>query len=108
MLNKVLKNELDSRHILVSEFAVMCNLPTQTVQDIYSGKETNPDFLTVVAMANALGMSVGCLVGQCPYTQEERTFLSIYRQCGERGKRVIKGIADLLSAKKTENKEAME
>lgn len=90
MLGERLRSILNTKGITVSEFANMCDLPVETVKNVYYGKTTDPKISTVMQMANALGMSVNCLMGQCSHTKEERALLQHYRACGNHGQSLIR------------------
>ena len=93
MLGERLRSLLSSRNISVSEFAVMCDLPVETVKNVYYGKTDDPKVSTVLKMANALNLSVNCLLGKCSHTAEERQILVNYRNCGKHGRAIIEFIA---------------
>lgn len=93
MLGERLRAVLNERQISVYEFAKMCDLPIDTVKGIYYGKSVDPKLSTAAKMADALGMSINCLMGKCPHTLAERTLIRNYRSCGKHGKSVIEIIA---------------
>lgn len=89
MLSDRLKDILAEREISVADFAEMCNLPVETVRNIYYGKTTDPKLSTVFKMASALKMSMNTLVGELEIDKEERRIVNYYRQCGTHGKAII-------------------
>ena len=89
MLSERLRDLLNSRGISIAEFAEMCDLPLETVKNIYYGKTTDPKVSTLMKMGNVLNLSVNCLMGQCPHPTEEQILLGYYRMCGEHGKSLI-------------------
>ena len=93
MLSARLKTVLHERDISLQEFAEMCDLPLETVRNVYYGKTNDPKLSTAVKMANALNLSVNCLMGKCSHTPEERAILLNYRSCGRHGKAIIELIA---------------
>lgn len=93
MLGARLRKILGSRGISINEYAEICELPLETVRNIYYGKTTDPKVSTVLKMANALNMSVNCLMGEYENNPEEK-ILNYYRTCGNHGKSLI-----LLTAK---------
>lgn len=93
MLNIRLREILGNRRLSIGKFAEMCELPVETVRNIYYGKTTDPKVSTVMQMAKALDMSVNCLMGEYIGTPEEE-ILNYYRACGNHGKSLI-----LLTAK---------
>ncbi len=101
MLEKRLKSILNSRHLSIDDFAEMCDLPVETVKNVYYGRTIDPKISTVMKMAKALNTSVNCLMGQCSHTLEERVLLQHYRMCGNHGKSLIALTAkyEALSAK---------
>ena len=93
MLSARLKSLLGERNITIAEFAEMCDLPLETVKNIYYGKTADPKLSTALQMAEALEMSVNCLVGKCPHTMQERQIIHNYRACGKHGKSLIELVA---------------
>lgn len=89
MLSERLQKILSERRISKEKFAEMCDLPVETVKNVYYGKTSDPKLSTALKMADALGLSVNCLVGQCQHTPQERALLMNYRNCGQHGKSVI-------------------
>lgn len=89
MLGERLRDLLNNKGITVKEFAEMCDLPLETVKNVYYGKTTDPKISTVMQMSRALNISVNCLMGQCSHTIEERALLEHYRACGNHGKNLI-------------------
>lgn len=93
MLSERLRKLLSERKISITEFAEMCDLPLETVRNVYYGKTNDPKLSTAVKMASALQLSVNCLLGQCSNTPQERNLLLHYRNCGAHGKSIIELIA---------------
>lgn len=94
MLGERLRDLLNRKGITIKEFAEMCDLPLETVKNVYYGRTTDPKVSTVMQMSQALNISVNCLMGQCSHTKEERALLEHYRSCGNHGQSLI-----LLTAK---------
>ena len=89
MLGDRLKDILTERELSIAEFAEVCDLPVETVRNIYYGKTADPKLSTVMKMASALKMSVNTLVGELEIDKEEREIIRFYRLCGRHGKAVI-------------------
>jgi transcriptional regulator with XRE-family HTH domain len=91
LIHKISKEELAER----------CDLPIETIRNIYYGKTIDPKVSTVMKMAKVFNVSVNCLMGQCQHTVEEKLLLRYYRTCGEHGKAIIDIVAkyEALSAK---------
>jgi len=94
MLGERLRTILGAKKISVAQFAEMCDLPVETVKNIYYGKTPDPKISTVMMMAKALDMNLNCLIGECPHTVDEKSLLQYFRACGNHGKSII-----ILSAK---------
>lgn len=94
MLGERLRNILAVRGISKDELAEMCDLPVETIRNIYYGKTPDPKTSTVMKISRALNITVNCLMGECSHSSEERALLQFFRACGNHGKSVI-----LLSAK---------
>lgn len=89
MLSERLRELLAVRGISKEDFAEMCDLPIETVRNIYYGKTPDPKLSTMLKMSKALDISVNCLVGQCTHSPEERALLQYYKSCGNHGKSLI-------------------
>ena len=68
-------------------------LPFETVKNIYYGRTPDPKVSTIMAIAEATGHSMNCLMGKCPHTPKERAILRNYRACGEHGRSLIELVA---------------
>lgn len=73
--------------------AEKANLKEDTVRNIWYGKTPDPKLSTAKAIADAFGITVNCLMGQCSHTPEERVLLRNHRKCGKHGKAIIELIA---------------
>ncbi len=68
-------------------------LPVETIKNIYYGRTPDPKVSTVMAIADATGYSMNCLMGKCPHTAKEKVILRNYRSCGVHGKALIELVA---------------
>lgn len=68
-------------------------LPFETVKNIYYGRTPDPKVSTVMAIAEATGYSMNCLMGKCSHTPAEKILLRNYRSCGVHGKGIIELVA---------------
>ncbi len=93
MLSERLRTLLAERNMGIAEFAELCDLPMDTVRNIYYGKSVDPKLSTMTKMAEALNLSINCLLGKCAHTSTEKLLLRNYRECGPRGKSVIELVA---------------
>ena len=94
MLSEKMRELLASRNMTKEELAELCDLPFETIRNIYYGKTIDPKISTVMKIADAFKLSVNCLMGHSEYTSEEASIIKYYRSCGEHGKSLI-----LLTAK---------
>lgn len=94
MLGTRLREILAVRGISKDELADMCDLPVETIRNIYYGKTPDPKISTIMKISKALNITVNCLMGECSHSSEERALLQFFRSCGNHGKSVI-----MLSAK---------
>lgn len=106
MLSERLRELLGSKNISKEKFAEMCDLPVETVRNIYYGRTTDPKISTVMQMADALNISVNCLMGKCNHTTEEKILLTNYRMCGNHGKSLIQLTAKYEALTAKEEREA--
>lgn len=93
VLSQQLKKILNERKISIPDFAEMCDLPLETVRNIYYGKSADPKLSTILKMADALSMSINCILGKCSHSLSERVLLEHYRSCGLHGKSIIELVA---------------
>lgn len=84
---------LTNRDWSVTELAEKTNLPLDTIKSIYYGRTNNPKLETLVAIANALNVSIDFLIGRTNYAQDEIELLKNYRQMSSRGKEFVKAMA---------------
>lgn len=94
MLGIRLREILAERRMSKDELAELCDLPVETIRNIYYGKTPDPKASTVMKISKALNITVNCLMGECSHSSRERALLQYFRNCGHHGKSVI-----LLSAK---------
>lgn len=88
-----LKDLLAERNLSVTEFADMCDLPSETVKNVYYGRTKDPKLSTVVKMAETLDISINCFIGKCPHNTAESRILRNYSMCGRHGKSIIEFVA---------------
>lgn len=94
MIAERLRQLLNAKDISLAEFAEMCDLPLETVKNVYYGKIADPRSSTVLKMSQALQISVNCLLGVCQHTTEEKILLTHYRTSGKRGRDIIQSVAE--------------
>ena len=81
----------------------------ETLRNIYYGRTSNPNIKTVMAMAEALDMTINSLLGMDnTSTNEERKLINYYRSCGKHGKNVILNIAKYESNARKEAQEGLQ
>lgn len=93
MISERMKKEMQIRGWNMQQLADVCNLPLETIRNIYYGKSVDPKLSTALKIADAFQLSVNCLIGKCPHTLSERTLIENYRSCGKHGKSIIDLIA---------------
>ena len=93
ILSKRLQEVLIELNWTKETLADKSGLPLETIKNIYYGKTEDPKVSTVLAIANATGHSMNCLMGQCPHTPQEKAILRNYRSCGPHGKSLIELLA---------------
>ena len=71
------------------DLAEKSGLPIETIRNIWYGKTEDPKISTVLAIGEATGHGVNCLMGKCQHTPQERALLRNYRACGSHGKALI-------------------
>ena len=93
-LSERLRALMSKNKITKEELAERCDLPLETIRNIYYGKTNDPKVSTVIKIANVFNLSVNCMVGECQHTRDEKVLLQYYRACGHHGKGLV-----LLTAK---------
>lgn len=89
MLEKKLREIMDDKGLTTQQFADLCGIPLDTMNNILRRKTTDPKVSTVLKISEALNITVNCLMGRCSHTSEERALLNYFRKCGEHGKGII-------------------
>ena len=84
---------LNERKWTIAELSKRSGLPIDTIKNITSGKIMDPRLTTLVALSDAFGISINCLIGKCPHTPKEKILLREYRECGKHGKSIIELVA---------------
>lgn len=94
MLSKRLKEILSEKKISLEYYSQMSNVPIETLRNIYYGRTSNPNIKTVMAMAEALDMTINSLLGvENSSNYEEQKLISYYRSLGNHGKDVLMNMA---------------
>lgn len=93
MISERLRTLLSERNLSINAFAEMCDLPIETVRNVYYGKTTDPKLSTALKMATALNLSINCLLGKCSHSVPEQILIRNYRDCGKHGKSIIELVA---------------
>ncbi|MBO4981209.1 MAG: helix-turn-helix domain-containing protein [Lachnospiraceae bacterium] len=108
MINERLRDLLADRNLSIGEFAEMCDLPFETVRNIYYGRTTDPKVSTLMKMSRALGHSVNFMMGESPLAREEGILLEYYRMCGNHGKSLIELVAKYEATTAKAERESMD
>lgn len=88
------------------QLAEKSGLPVETIKNIYYGRTVDPKISTVLAISDATGYSMNCLMGKCQHTPPEKALLRHYRSCGNHGKSIIELVAKQESLVSKEEREA--
>lgn len=87
MLSKRLKELLNEKQISLDYYAQMSGVPMETLRNIYYGRTSNPNIKTVMAMAEALDMSINALLGvENATNKEEQQLIRDFRLLGKKGR----------------------
>lgn len=95
LLTKQLRRIFVERGITWQECAELCDIPLETVRNLYYGKVKDPRVSTMLSLSNALHISVNCLMGETLFSEEEDLLVTNYRQCGSHGKHLLQQIAKI-------------
>ena len=82
-------------------------LPYETIKNIYYGRTPDPKVSTVMAISEATGYAMNCLMGKCQHSSQERAILKHYRACGAHGKNIIELVAKYEAKVAKEERENM-
>lgn len=85
---------LDNRNMSLVDLAHKSHLPFESIKNLYYGKTKNPRLETIIAIAEALDISVDLLIGRKNYAIDEINFLKKYRNCSYHGKCFVQAILD--------------
>ena len=108
MLSKRLKEILNEKKISLEYYSQMSGVPMETLRNIYYGRTSNPNIKTVMAMAEALDMTINSLLGvENTGNHEERKLMNYYRSCGLHGKNIIMNIAKYEASLMIQEEESM-
>ncbi len=107
VLSDRLKDVMNQLGWTKEKLAEESGLPLETIRNIYYGKTADPKISTVMAIADATGHSINCLMGKCPHSVEEKTILRNYRVCGRHGKSLIELVAKYEAGAVMAEREAM-
>jgi len=106
MLSERLRELLKIHNMSKETLAEKCDLPLETIRNIYYGKTTDPKVSTVMKIAKVFNLSVNCLMGECQHTPDERALLNYYRACGHHGKTLVRISAKYEALTAKEQREA--
>lgn len=93
ILSERLKEVLNELGWTKEKLADESGLSLETVKNIYYGKTPDPKISTVMAISEATGYGMNCLMGKCQHTPQEKIILRYYRSCGRHGKSIIELVA---------------
>lgn len=96
-LNYTLKDIMNKRNLTLLELAELCDVPIETLHNIYYGKTTDPKASTLLKMSQKLDLSINYLCGDINYKDDEKALLKHYRNSSSRGKSVIQLFAKVES-----------
>lgn len=87
MLSKRLKEILNEKKISLEYYSQMSGVPMETLRNIYYGRTSNPNIKTVMAMAEALDMTINAFLGvENSVNKEEMQLIQDYRRCSKHGR----------------------
>ena len=90
MLSKRLKEILNEKKITLEYYSQMSGVPMETLRNIYYGRTSNPNIKTVMAMAEALDMTINSFLGvENSVNKEELQLIQDYRRCSRQGRNRI-------------------
>lgn len=84
---------LENKNWSLQKLAQKASLSLDTVKSIYYGRNDNPKLETMVAMADALDVSVDFLIGRKIFAKDEYNLLKNYRLSSNHGKQFVQEMA---------------
>lgn len=84
---------LENKRMTLVELAQKANLSLDTVKSIYYGRNDNPKLETLIAIADALDVSIDYLIGRKEYAKDELNLLRNYRLSSNHGKQFVQEMA---------------
>lgn len=106
MLSKRLKEILNEKKISLDYYAQMSGIPMETLRNIYYGRTSNPNIKTVMAMAEALDMTINALLGvENATNREELQLIQDFRLLGSQGRSRVLSLAHCEVIRKRQKKE---
>lgn len=84
-----LQRILNNTNMSIGDLTKKCNAPIDTVKKIYYGTTDNPRLETLIAICDALDISVDYLVGRRKYAEDELEIIKNYRQMSSHGKHFV-------------------
>lgn len=58
-----------AKNLSIPDIAEHADVPLESVRNVYYAKVADPKVSAILKIANVLGVSVNCLMGQCPQTK---------------------------------------
>ena len=96
MLSKRMKEILNDKKITLEFFSQMSGVPMETLRNIYYGRTSNPNIKTIMAIAEALDMTINDFLGvESSTNKDEKILLNYFRRCGRHGKSIILNMAKI-------------
>ena len=96
-MKQIIKNNLQrvmiALNITLTELIHKCDIPAETIKNIYYGKTDNPRLETLIAICDAIDISIDYLVDRKHYEKDEIELLKHYKIASSHGKAFIQEMA---------------
>lgn len=86
LISEKLKEAMQIKNISLNQLTDVCDIPYETLRNLYYAKNKNPRVETLYSVCKALDISMDYLTGLKKYDTDEMEILSNYQKCGKHGR----------------------
>lgn len=86
LISEKLKEAMQIKDVSLNQLAEYCNIPYETLRNLYYAKNKNPRVETLFAVCKALDISMDYLTGLRKYNKDEMEMISNFQKCGKHGR----------------------
>lgn len=86
LISEKLKEAMQIKNVNLNQLTESCDIPYETLRNLYYAKNKNPRIETIYAICKALDISMDYLTGLTKYDKDEMEMLSNFQKCGKHGR----------------------